>query len=182
MVNSRGIKRGDSAVINKQLFMVEQVNGEWAFLRGVRPDGKMQRGRSKKVLVDTLVVMGKPDPPIIHPKRPKVSVDGRINLGPLLKENSDLSISNATIAFARENLETLMLNLLDIAERNARSHGRDTIGPEHWYVLQLRPISTYPCIEDHTQVLLAYDMMKAYQKGDTNVDEGNTDRNTISGR
>ena len=77
---------------------------------------------------------------LITPKRAdwsKMPIDTKINISKLLKSNTDLQVSKPFMAFVKENIETIILNLLDEAETLALLQNKKRLEPAHWYWLEL---------------------------------------------
>ena len=64
-------------------------------------------------------------------------IDTKINISKLLKSNTDLQVSKPFMAFVKENIETIILNLLDEAETLALLQNKKRLEPAHWYWLEL---------------------------------------------
>lgn len=124
---------GDISLIDNEPHQVKEIKDGKVFLR------KLTGRKIIEMLPDEIPYFDENNKLVI-PKRAdwaKIPIDTKINISKLLKSNTDLQVSKPFMAFVKENIETIILNLLDEAETLAISQNKKRLEPAHWYWLDL---------------------------------------------
>jgi len=125
-------KIGDQTILGTEVFQVKEVKDGLVSLRkiGGRKQITMLADEIPYFKDGTLVI------PDSHAWK-KMTIDTKINLSKLLKGNTELQVSKPFMAFVREHVETLVIDLLEEAESLAIKRGQKRLEPAHWYWLDL---------------------------------------------
>jgi|TARA_R110002012_G_scaffold66028_3_gene172872 histone H3/H4 len=124
---------GDISLIDNEPHQVKEIKDGKVFLR------KLTGRKIIEMLPDEIPYFDENNK-LITPKRAdwsKMPIDTKINISKLLKSNTDLQVSKPFMAFVKENIETIILNLLDEAETLALLQNKKRLEPAHWYWLEL---------------------------------------------
>ena len=130
---SKNWEIGDISLIDNEPHQVKEIKDGKVFLR------KLTGRKIIEMLPDEIPYFDENNK-LIVPKRAdwaKMPIDTKINISKLLKSNTDLQVSKPFMAFVKENIETIILNLLDEAETLALLQNKKRLEPAHWYWLEL---------------------------------------------
>jgi len=131
------IKAGEMTIIlnrgHAKTYICVRIEDNNAVLRDVTTEGAGGKYKIIPVKECPYVVDGK----IITPKvKSKPKIKTAFNVTKLIKQNTDLQVSNSARYFLAEWLETALLNLLANAEENAINRGDKRITASHVYWLE----------------------------------------------
>ena len=128
-------KIGDIVPLDGDIYIVKRVEDGWVYLRQPNARGKERKMYWREVphFNNGEVVI----PPNIEDNKP--SFNSKLHLGSMFKNNTEMQVSKEFIAFAYENIESLILCLLDVAENNAIKKEHKRLIPAHWHWLELAP-------------------------------------------
>tara|TARA_R110000751_G_scaffold79711_3_gene160681 strand:+ start:10452 stop:10919 length:468 start_codon:yes stop_codon:yes gene_type:complete len=129
---SKNWEIGDISLIDNEPYQVKEIKDGKVFLRKLT-------GRKIIEMLPNEIPYFENDKLII-PERAdwnKMPISTNINISKLLKSNTDLQVSKPFMAFVKENIETIILNLLDEAETLAILQNKKRLEPAHWYWLDL---------------------------------------------
>lgn len=143
------IEQGEMTIIGTLTYRCIKVDTEgYAHLKNILHE----QGRPKLVLQEhcPYIVEGK----LIIPNKPaavKYKPATKINVTALIKENTDLQISNSAKYFIAEWVETAMNNLVAQANKSAISRGDSRLTAAHFFWLETNtsPIGYWPTNEKY---------------------------------
>tara|TARA_R100000482_G_scaffold109773_1_gene52044 strand:- start:65 stop:508 length:444 start_codon:yes stop_codon:yes gene_type:complete len=128
------IQQGEMTIIDTVTYRCIQIDSEgYAHLKNILHE----QGRPKKVLQKYCPYIQ--DGQLIIPEKPEYKPPPRttkINVTKLIKENTDLVVSNEAKYFLSEWVETAICNLISNAEQNAISRGDNRIDAGHIFWLE----------------------------------------------
>ena len=128
------IQQGEMTIIDAITYRCIQVDSEgYAHLKNILHE----QGRPKQVIQKYCPYIL--DGQLITPERPKPKPTPRVtkvNVTQLIKENTDLTISNEAKYFLTEWVETAISNLIANAEKNALARNDKRITPAHLFWLE----------------------------------------------
>tara|TARA_R100000008_G_scaffold22781_1_gene12116 strand:- start:6400 stop:6888 length:489 start_codon:yes stop_codon:yes gene_type:complete len=128
-------KIGDIVPLDGDIYIVKRIENGWVYLRQPNARGKERKLYWREVPYfdeGKLII-----PPKIENNKP--SFNSKLHLGSLFKKQTDMQVSKEFIAFAYENIETIILSLLDLAIGNAEVREDKRLVPAHWYWLEMPP-------------------------------------------
>lgn len=128
-------KIGDIVPLDGDIYIVKRVENGWVYLRQPNARGKERKMYWREVPYfnnGELVI-----PPKIEDNKP--SFNSKLHLGSMFKNHTEMQVSKEFIAFAYENIESLILSLLDAAILNAEKREHKRLIPAHWYWLEMAP-------------------------------------------
>jgi len=138
------IEQGQMTIIDTITYRCIRVDSEgYAHLKNILHE----QGRPKLVLQKYCPFVK--DGKIIKPERPpaeKHKPTTKINVTQLIKENTDLQVSNQAKYFISEWVETAITNLITNADRSAIERGDSRLTPAHFFWLETNtaPIGYWP--------------------------------------
>jgi hypothetical protein len=129
-------KIGDVSLIDNEPYQIKEIKDGRVFLR------KLTGRRIIELLPDEIPYFKNGE--LVVPEKSdwgKIPIDTKINLSKLLKGNSELQVSKPFMAFVKENIETIIINLLEGSIDLAITKGHKRLEPAHWYWLEIPNIS-----------------------------------------
>tara|TARA_R110001592_G_scaffold13564_11_gene61952 strand:- start:821 stop:1264 length:444 start_codon:yes stop_codon:yes gene_type:complete len=128
------IQQGDMTIIETTTYRCLKIDSDgYAHLKNILHE----QGRPKLVIQKycPYVVDGK----IVTPEKPEpkpIARTTKINVTKLIKENTELTISNSAKYFIAEWVETALCNLVSQAAQNAIRRGDKRITAAHFYWME----------------------------------------------
>ena len=128
------IQQGEMTIIDTTTYRCLKIDTDgYAHLKNILHE----QGRPKLVLQKYCPYIV--DSKIIVPEKPKYvkhKPATKVNITSVIKENTDLQITNSARYFIAEWVETALSNLVDSAHQNAISRGDKRITAAHFYWLE----------------------------------------------
>lgn len=145
------IEQGEMTIIDTVTYRCIKVDKEgYAHLKNIlheqgRP--KLVRQKYCPYIEEGKLII--PEKPVIAKAKPTT----KINVTALIKENTELTISNSAKYFIAEWVETALSNLVSNAHQNAISRGDKRITAAHFYWLETNtaPNGHWPSNEKYMQ-------------------------------
>lgn len=142
------IRQGDMTIIGTTTYRCLKIEDGMAHLKNILHE----QGRPK--IIEQKYCPFLLDGQIVTPEKPKLVLKPRvtkINVTQLIKENTDLTISNDAKYFISEWVETAISNLINNAEQNALIRGDSRITPAHFFWLETNtaPNGYWPKNKEH---------------------------------
>lgn len=145
------IEQGQMTIIDSVTYRCLKIDDEgYAHLKNIIHE----QGRPKLVLQKYCPFVR--DGQLITPERPapeKHKPATKLNITKLIKENTDLTVSNECKYFITEWVETAIANLVANAEENAISRGDSRITAAHFFWLETNtaPNGYWPSNKEYMQ-------------------------------
>jgi len=127
------IEQGQMTIIGSVTYRCIKIDGENAYLKNIlHEQGRplvMERKYCPYVLDGKLITPEKPKPE-------KYVASTKINISKIIKENTDLTVSNDAKYFLTQWAETALANMINHAEQNALERGDRRIRPAHIFWIE----------------------------------------------
>jgi len=145
------IEQGQMTIIDTVTYRCIRIDNEgYAHLKNILHE----QGRPKLVLQKYCPYVE--DGQIVIPEKPKAETHKpttKINVSQLIKENTELQVSNQAKYFISEWVETAICNLISNANQSAISRGDSRLTAAHFYWLETNtsPIGYWPSNIEYMQ-------------------------------
>lgn len=132
-----GTSVGEFTIINGDTYTCVKIEGNTAFLKKTTE----VKGRFLEMEVNMVPYFENGE--LITPEKEKIpykeTINKTLNIPKIIREHTGMTVSRDLALFASEWVETLVLQLADVAYENAKAKGHKRLKPAHWYILQLGP-------------------------------------------
>ena len=128
------LKVGDYTLIGMDPYTIADIVDGIAYLRKI---SETNRGRHKEMKVELVPYFENGE--WIIPEKPQHREPAvkKVNIPTLLRDAVDLPISRPARLLINENLESILISAIDIAEQRAKHEGSKKIYPRHWPFIEM---------------------------------------------